>query len=546
MSEASTAAQTHLTRLARGGALGLVGSAVAVAAGFSVSVLVARGFDARVVGVFFAPTSLFALSAAGCLLGVDSGLARFLLRLEAERRERDVRRTVRLALVSATAAASVVALVGFASADALARWLGLGGDGALPMRILSVALPGAVAAEVLLSSARAFGRIGTTVMIDRVLRSGLQVVVVGTIVLAGGRLALVVAGWAAAYAVSAAFAALALSRLLAARRHGDGDGGRAPHLARGFWAFTAPRGVAGLAQVAIQKADIVIVAALLSPVDAAVYAVATRFVAVGQMANQAIHQALQPSLTAILILHDRATLRHVHGVATTWGILLVWPVYLVVGCAPVVYLSLFGSGYGSGTSLVGGGTTVVVVMAVAMMVAVATGPVDTLLLMAGRSGLSMTNSLLALGVDIGLCLLLVPEMGIPGAALAWAGAVTSRSALAFLQVHRHLGVNPGPVVLLRIALRPLVCFALPVSAFTAMGFRQLTGWLLVCLVSGCVYLAVLHASRRELELDLLVAALRGAATTPASTPASTPATTHTPHPSKESDGTWMPASSPAP
>ena len=64
-----------------------------------------------------------------------------------------------------------------------------------------------------------------------------------------------------------------------------------------------------------------------------------------------------------------------------------WPLYVGVAAAPLVYLGVFGPEYADN------GLAVVVVMSLAMMFAVATGPVDTLLLMSGRSALSLINSL---------------------------------------------------------------------------------------------------------------------------------------------------------
>ena len=65
---------------------------------------------------------------------------------------------------------------------------------------------------------------------------------------------------------------------------------RPPRCAAPFWRFTAPRALANVAQIALQRVDIVLVAALPGSAAAAIYAVAGRFVVLGQLANQAISQ----------------------------------------------------------------------------------------------------------------------------------------------------------------------------------------------------------------------------------------------------------------
>ncbi len=498
----------HLGHVARGGVLGLAGSGVAAVGAFALALVVTRGFDTDTAGSFFAVTTLFTLLATASGLGVDAGLARFLLRHEARDARHDVRRTLRLAIGPAVGVASLLALVGTLAAAPVAGWLGLGAEGDRLLRVVVVALPFAVAADLCLAATRALGRIRTTVGVDRVLRTVVQLGTAGLVVALGGGPLLLAAGWAAAYVLSAAVAVVLMRRFLATRP-AAATAAPDPALARTFWTFTWPRGVAGLAQASVQKADIVLVAILLSPAHAAVYTAATRFVAVGQMANQAIYQVLQPRFTAILITEDRTTLRTVFGVSTTWGMVLIWPLYLVVACSPVLYLSLFGDAYADAT----GAVVVVVVMALTMLVAIASGPVDTLLLMAGRSGLSMTNALVAVALDVGLVLVLVPRLGISGAAIAWAVAIVTRSGLAFWQVRRHIGVSPDPRTLLGVALVPVTCFALPALVLTASGATGVLPWLAVTLVSVVAYAAALRALRARLSLDDLAAALRRRPTT---------------------------------
>ncbi|HEU4811922.1 MAG TPA: lipopolysaccharide biosynthesis protein [Nocardioides sp.] len=506
MTERTASTAGHLDRVARGGALGLSGAVVSAIGGFGLAVVVTRGFDPDVAGVFFASVSVFAVLVAACSLGIETGLARFLLRLEAQDRVADSRRVLRVAAVPTLVTACLVAAFVAADADALGRSLHLGPDAALLLRLLMLALPFAVAADLCLSATRAFGRMRTTVVVDRLLRSGLQPLAALLVVAGGGGLLVLAASWAMAYVVSAVVAGIALSRFLRDRWAGapsvvSAPGGR---VGRDFWAFTWPRGVARLAQVGIQKADIVIVAVMLSPGHAALYTAATRFVAVGQLVTQSLQQVLQPRFTAILVHDDARTLREVYGVATSWAMLLAWPLYLAVGSSPAAYLSIFGEHYGPGASGVG---VVVVVMAGAMLLAVASGPVDTLLLMAGRSGLSMLNAVTALVVDVVLCLLLIPVMGISGAAVAWAVAVTTRCGLAFVQVHHQLHISPVGRDQAVAALLPVACVGIPVGVFSAWTGAGLLGWLAVGLVSAAAYARSLWVFRERLHLDLLAASL---------------------------------------
>lgn len=510
MTESAPASHRHLGRVARGGAIGLVGAVVSSFSGFALVVILTRGFTPEEAGRFFAVTSVFLVLAAASVLGADTGLARFLMRYEAQGHHLDVRRVLRAAAIPVAVAALVSALLLLVGAASLSRLLGLGEFGTRLLQVLAITLPFAVAADLALSVTRAFSRMRTTVFVDRFLRAGIQPIAALVVVVIGGGILLVTLTWGLAYLVSALIAVTAARRFLVARlpaaaSAGRVDGGRREvSVRREFWEFTWARGLARLAQISIQKADIVIVAALLSPAHAAVYTAATRFVSLGQFATQAIQQVLQPRFTAILLHEDTATLREVYRVATAWSIALAWPLYLVVGCAPLVYLSIFGDDY---TSDLASGPAVVMVMAAAMLLAVASGPVDTLLLMSGRSRASLMNAVLALVVDLALCLLLVPALGITGAALAWAAAVLTRCGLAFVQVRRHLGVTPGGGAVLCAGLLPVLCIAVPVTTYSLAGPGSLPGFAGVLALCALAYGTALFVLRKSLRLDVLTAAL---------------------------------------
>lgn len=468
------AARRHVGDLARGGALGMVGSVVAGAAGFALVVLVARSLDAAQAGVFFAVTAAFLLAEGLAVLGTDTGFARFLLRLEAAGSGASVVVVVRAARRLALRAAVGLALVAVVLAWPAGSALGWSVEVRSAVLWVAPALPAAVLCDVSLAATRAFGDIRSTVLVDKVLRAGAQPVLIGLALAAGGGLQGAALAWAATHVLAAVAAGWVLRVGLARRGLGmppapaDSSG----EVLRAFWSFTWLRALARVAQLSMQKVDIVLVALLLSPGAAAAYTVATRFVPLGQLLTQPIQQVLQPRLTAILVHEDPATVQQVHRVATAWSILLAWPLYLGVGALAMTYLALFGGE----VSQVDHARTVVLVMAGAMLVAVATGPVDTLLLMAGRSGLSAVNSVLALVLDVLGCLVLVPVLGILGAALAWAGAVVTRCGLAVVQVWRDVGVHDWSGLTRTAALVPLLVVGLPAVLVSVLAPPPLVLW----------------------------------------------------------------------
>jgi O-antigen/teichoic acid export membrane protein len=278
--------------------------------------------------------------------------------------------------------------------------------------------------------------------------------------------------WAAPYLPIAVLAAVTLRRVY--RRHRP-DGARSRRverrsLRRDFWRFTGPRAFASVAQLALQRVDVLLVAALGGLAPAAVYAVAGRFVVLIQFANQGVSQSMQPRLAEALSTGDRATANHLYQTATGWLVLVTWPVNLLVILFAPVYLGLFGDAYRAGVP-------VVVVLAAAMLVATGCGMVDMVLTMAGRTSWNLINVLIALAVTVGLDLLLIPAYGALGAALGLAGALVVNNLLPLIQVGRVARLHPFGRGTRAAAVLSIACFGvLPwgVTALTGPGAAGLS------------------------------------------------------------------------
>ena len=154
---------------------------------------------------------------------------------------------------------------------------------------------------------------------------------------------------------------------------------------RAFWTFTGPRSIASVAQLALQRVDVLLVASLAGLGAAATYAVAGRFVVLGQFANQGISQAVQPRLAEALAVRDRAEANRLYRTATGWLVLLTWPLYLLVMAYAPLYLGHLRH------RPIATAPPIVVVLAAAMMLATGCGMVDIVLSMAGKTSWNLAQ-----------------------------------------------------------------------------------------------------------------------------------------------------------
>jgi O-antigen/teichoic acid export membrane protein len=496
----------RLNEVARGGVLNLAGAGVAGLSTVVLTVIITRSFSQAAAGAFFTAMSLFLIVEAVASLGAATGTVYFIARLRSLGQQHRVPEVLRtairpVAIVSVIAAVALVLLA--APAARLLTGGQLGHAGARPaevaaeLRFLAVALPFAAILDTLLGATRGYRSMGPTVLVDRIGRPVLQLAGVAAVA-AAGSVALLAPLWALPYLPAACLVWLWLRRIQQRQLRSEPPAGEPQPL--GFWRFTGPRGLAALAQITIQRIDIVLVAIMRGPAEAAVYTAATRFLVAGQFGNQAISMAAQPRFTEMFAHGDRQAANRVYQATTAWLILLTWPLYLLaVSFGPQV-IGVFGHSYQAGAG-------VIVILGLTMLLATGCGQVDMVLVTTGRSSWSLVNGLLAVGVNVGLDVLLIPRYGITGAAIGWSAAIALTNLMPLAQVAATVRLHPfGRGTFIAAALSAFSFAALPLTARELFGPGAIGS--LLAIGCGC---AAMAAGMWRFRAALNLAAMPGAA-----------------------------------
>lgn len=490
------AATDRLGRAARGSVWNLAGAAISASANFALTILVTRVLARSDAGVFFSATALFLLVTALGQLGTSTGLVYFISRARANQSLGEPSSYMRTAMRPVLAIAVVMAIALLVFTRPVADVIGgaHAAQFAVYLPALAIFIPIAAVYNLAFSGTRGLGTMRPSALLDQMSRPLLQLALVGLAVTLSAR-DLVAWAWVAPYLPLAVAGWLWWQRLCK-RRAGRPNGPERSQPTAGFWRFTAPRAVASVAQVAMQRLDIILVGAIAGVGQAAVYAAATRFLALGQLAAGAVSQAVQPQLGEALGHADRTAVGHLYKTSTGWLIGLSWPLYLVFIVFADTVLGVFGGGYTQGTE-------VLVLLSASMLVATGCGMVDMVLLMGGRSSWNLYNVLVAFAVNLGVDLWLIPRLGIFGAAIGWAVAILATNLLPLVQVTLSLRVHPLGAATTAMMLLSVGCFgAVPAAFRLVLG----SGWstLVAAVVVGTLcYLVGLWRCRSLLELSVL-------------------------------------------
>ena len=360
------------------------------------------------------------------------------------------------------------------------------------LRTLAFFVVPACAATVLLSATRGLGTMRANVLVEQIGRQSLQVGLVA-VALALPTNRAVAWAWSVPYVAALAVALLWWRPL--ARRHVDGSGAERAHqpVGRPFWRFTAPRSLASVAQLLMQRIDIVLVGALAGAVQAAIYTASTRFIVAGQMGRQAVSLAVQPPLAEAIAHDDRVASRRLFQTSAAWLLGVSWPLYLTFCIPDSPLLSIFGHGYADGT-------TILLLVSLGMIVATGCGDVDSVLIMAGRTSRSLTNMVTALAVMIGIDLWLIPDHGAVGAAVGWGVSLAVKNLQALFQIWRSYGLHPFGRATLTMGALAVLCFTVIPLALRAVPVDGWAAFVLSLSIASIAYLAGLWLLRTPLEL----------------------------------------------
>jgi O-antigen/teichoic acid export membrane protein len=445
------------------------------------------------------------------LLGADVGLIRQLARARAMGLEGDLRTLLRVSLwpVFGAGIAAAIAVYGFAPQLAGILVHGANAGGAVRfIRVLAPFLPLAAVSTAALGATRGLGSMTPYNLVENLGKPLARPLLILAAIAMGLSGAWVALGWALpvvgglAATLFVLFVMLRRATLSGAAQASGVTASTAStgRVAREFWSFAAPRWAGAVFQIALIWLDVLLVGAMRSTAEAGVYATASRFITAGTFALQAVGFAIAPQIGSLLARGERMASERLYQVATWWLVIVSWPLYLTLGIFAPLVLGVFGRGFGTGAGAM-------TILAVATLVNVGTGNVTFVLLMAGKSWWNLANQGAALAVNVGLNLLLIPKLGISGAALAWGAAILVENGLPLIQVRRHLGLHPFGRGYLLVTGAAVACYALPGIALRWAFGPGLAGLTATLVAGTAAYAMVLWRNRDTLELPALVAAL---------------------------------------
>lgn len=282
---------------------------------------------------------------------------------------------------------------------------------------------------------------------DTVLRPGLMMLLgVAVYLLAGQQILpeLVMGIHIVAAIVAFAFGAVVLLR---ARPSGMLHGADRQMDARPWRAAIWPLALISGAQSITANADFIMLGWWRQAAEIGHYKVATSGANVSVIGLSIVAMVAEPRIAALFRQDDLAGLSRLASGAALVSFGLALPAILVLAFfgGPILQL-VFGAGFEDGALSL-------TILVAGQVVNAFFGSCISLLNMSGHERLAMRGLVLAAGVNVALNLLLIPDYGIEGAAIATALSTVLWNVMLWHSVWRKLGVDSSPIGLFRRRVR---------------------------------------------------------------------------------------------
>jgi O-antigen/teichoic acid export membrane protein len=240
------------------------------------------------------------------------------------------------------------------------------------------------------------------------------------------------------------------------------SGGSGVHIKREVVAFSAVAyGIAAL-QFFLAQSDKIVLGYYLDAKHVGIYAVAMALVGFVPIALDSVNQIFSPTISELHAAENHAVLQRLYSTLTKWVIILTIPLALSMIVYARSLMLIFGPSFQDGA-------TVVMIGAVGQVFNCAVGSVGFLLLMSGNQAQLMKIEAVNAGLMIGLNILLVPRLGIAGAAVATTVTTVTTNIWALTSVRRILKVFPYNAGYLKLAWPGALAIAGTLALARAMG-----------------------------------------------------------------------------
>lgn len=409
---------------------------------FGIAIMLARLLGADGYGVYNLALSIATLAAILPLMGLDAAIVRYTAIFAARGDWAAVRANLGL-MLRLSVALTLVVSIGLAVFAAPVAGVLLHDERLAPLVLISALMVPTLVLNIQLGSAlRGLRRLGEEVLADQVAQPLIRLGLLLTLLVVGLTVTFALLAWTIASLAATALLAFFVLRALP-RTRASGAGARLG--LRELLRFSAPVFLSTVVLKSGHQLQTLLLGALSMVSEVGIFVVAANVNLIGSLFHSSIVSASMPLLAAAQDRDDRSALEKLYQLTSKWSFTLNLPIFLAVVAFPQALLSMFGPDFRAGA-------VPLMILATANLVNAGTGMSGAVLDMSGLTKFKLLNAAVSVALGIALNVILVPSLGLVGAAVAALAVTAGTNILSLVEVLLLVRVSPYG----RSFLKPIV------------------------------------------------------------------------------------------
>lgn len=475
--------------IVKGGAITFIGTMVANIAGFGSKVVIIRFTEPAVFGAFSICFSIVNIFYIMSTLGLSVGLARYIAFFKGggnASKARDVSvGSIKLGsaislLFCAFALAFADIISGFFSGIENLRYL---------LIVIFVSIPFYAVLELAVGIARGHGDSLPKVLFLDMLRNGLFFALIMLVLPFSGGLSWIIAAFVISVVASGVFSYFYVSKKYGTGFRTQVSGGK---YGREILVFSLPLVVMPIMWLALATMDTVMLGYYRPPYDVGVYSASASVARVFNTITMPVMFMFLPVAAGYYARNSLSDMSSLYQIVTKWVFSLSLPFFAVlIIFSETIVIKLFGQDYAQGAASLQ-------IITLGYLPSLILGINNVALTATGRTYEQMALSGITIFLNIVLNIILIPNYGLNGAAVATAIAYTAFNLMASLVLYRHSKIQPFSADFLKSLGAALVVFIVFYFAFkgTQAGIVLIGAFIVLFWIAFAVLLGVFKGFSR--------------------------------------------------
>jgi len=468
-----------LKQVAKGTGIAFIGMVLGTLFSFVVRLFIARYGLQTNYGIFSLAMAVLSLASILAGLGLVRGTTWQIAYFRGKEDTAKVRTTIFTSLQLSSIASIVLSLILFFLADTIALNIFHAPELTLPLKIFAIAIPFLTLTQVLVAVHRGFDRIEPMLVFQYLMINVLFLAFLSIAIVIELPFVAVFYAYLASLVITFVASAIYTARRLPQQTN-PASMGNTHQITKELLLFSLPLLSVSILQMATSWVDTFVLGYFKTPEIVGLYNAAlplARFISEPMNAMLLIYV---PIATGLYSRNLMSELRKSYTVSTKWIMSITLPIFLVLFLFPGAVLKLFfGTGYVPAA-------TALRILSFGFIISNLLGPNGATLIAVGQPRFLMWTMLAVLSLNTALDILLIPVLGIVGAAIASTISLIVMNVIRTIKLYRLCGAQPFNKSLLKPAI---ICIALAfLIQIIAEHFLTITWWWLMILFA--IYLGI--------------------------------------------------------